>query len=72
MDEENYSKDAHCLSLAKSLAGLLIVEATVVEEGSSAVVRLRLGDTHGNISIVDIGVTGNLHDEAYLIFDKNT
>ncbi len=58
-----YDRDPNFHKQAASLVGHTIREASIHEEGGSAWLRLHLDDGR----IVDVGVTGSLHDEAYFV-----
>lgn len=63
----NYEQDGALQYLAQSLVGRRIVAARLLEhEHIEAIVELTLDDE----SVVNIGVSGSLHDEAYLVFDR--
>jgi hypothetical protein len=65
---DRYENDPELKKLAESLKDVVVKGAKVVEDehSSQCVVRLWLGDGR----IVEIGVSGNLYDEAYFVFDK--
>jgi hypothetical protein len=57
-------QDACYTSRAQSLVGSHIEQATVMEDGSAAWVRLPLRRPTGARCQIDLGVQGSLHDEA--------
>ena len=63
---ERYDHDPDLISLALSLEGAVIKKAQVGEKESSAYVDMLLEDGR----LVRIGVSGGLHDEAYLVFES--
>lgn len=63
---ERYDHDPALISLALSLEGAVIRKAQVGEKESGAYVDMLLKDGR----LIRIGVSGNLHDEAYLVFEK--
>ena len=63
---DKYNHDESLRLLAVSLSNMTISSAEVVEHNGSACVVLKLVDGR----VFEIGVTGSLHDEAYLIFDE--
>jgi hypothetical protein len=68
MSEPRYDSDPEYARLAESVVGTRIERATVMEDMGSAWVRLSLRTPDGTCTCIDIGVTGSLHDEAYLLF----
>lgn len=62
---DNYAEDVSIQALARTLEGRTIVTAGVKETSSRAVLELRLDDNR----LVEVGVYGNLHDEAYFVFE---
>ena len=65
-DCERYDHDPALISLALSLEEAVIKKAQVGEKDSGAYVDMLLGDGR----LIRIGASGNLHDEAYLMFEK--
>ena len=63
---ELYDHDPALISLALSLEGARIKKAQVGENESGAHVDMLLEDGR----LIRIGVRGNLHDEAYLVFEE--
>lgn len=63
-DCEHYDHDAEMITLAESMKSHVILGAIVQERDNNAILKLRLDDGR----TIEIGVSGSLHDEAYLIF----
>ncbi len=63
---KKWSDDTGLKELGKSMVGKKIQSAVLVENGNSCVVRILLDN---NVAI-DAGVSGNIYDEAYLVFEK--
>ncbi len=61
---DNYAHDAKLQEMAATLVGKRILSAQVSEESSTAGLVLKLDDGR----VCHVGVTGNLHDEAYFLF----
>ena len=61
---DRYDHDGDAIALASSLLGRKIVESEIIEDGSRAFFAFKLDDGR----IINVGVWGNLHDEAYLFF----
>lgn len=61
---DRYDHDADAIALACSLVDKKIVTTSIIENGSRAFLVLTLDDGR----IINVGVAGNLHDEAYLFF----
>ena len=66
---ENYKDDPELLKLASSLLGWEIIRAGVVEESGYAVLSLRIRKGR-TVRVVNVGVSGNLYDEAYFEFGE--
>jgi hypothetical protein len=63
-----YDSDPELKKLAESLADVTIKSAKVIEAEHSGfcVLRMWLGDGR----IIEVGVSGNLHDEAFFALNK--
>lgn len=68
MAAHRYSENPGYRHLAEFLVGATIEAAQIVEDDASARVRLSLRHPNARKTVVDIGVTGSLYDEAYLLF----
>ena len=68
MNISNYEEDSALQYLAQSLIGRKIMSARILEhESIEALLELTLDDAR----VINIGVSGSLHDEAYLIFTED-
>ena len=65
-DCDRYDHDPSFISLAISLERAVIMRATVQERDGGAFIDLLLLGGR----MVRIGVSGNVHDEAYLVFES--
>jgi len=66
---ENYKDDPGLRKLAFSLVGWKISSAMVEEACGSAVLRMHI-KKGGEMRTIEIGVSGNLYDEAYFVFEE--
>jgi len=66
---ENYKNDPDLRKLAFSLVGWEINSAVVEEDCGSAVLRMHI-KKGGEMRTIEIGVSGNLYDEAYFVFEE--
>jgi len=63
---DRYDHEEDLLKIANSLLGAKVRTAVVIDDGSQAYLELSLEDGR----VIKVGVTGNLHDEAYLLFNE--
>jgi hypothetical protein len=63
---DRYDRDPEVLRIVARLIGRKILATRIEENGGSAVVVLDLDDSYR----IKIGVSGNLHDEAYLLLER--
>ena len=66
---ENYKDDPKLLGLATSLIGSRITKATIIEDYSYAALELYIRKDGVN-RVIEVGVSGNLYDEAYFVFEE--
>jgi hypothetical protein len=64
--EEQWSKKFNIRQLAASLQDMKIEKALVTEKNSTCVLQLWLDDGR----LIEVGVSGNLYDEAYFVFKR--
>ena len=70
MCDDRYDRDPQALSLAASRIGTAITFARIAEDPGSARLCLTLALPDHQPLHVEIGASGSLHDEAYLIFQS--